>query len=456
MENENIVEKQREFYNKNITKNISFRINALKKLRETIVKNEEKINKALKEDLNKSAFESYMCETGMVLSELTHTIKNIRKWSKIKRVKTPIAQYHSKSFIMPESYGVTLIIAPWNYPFMLALQPLISSIAAGNCSVIKPSEYSKNTSKVIKDIIHEAFNEEYIAVVEGGIAESQYLLNQKFDYIFYTGGIEVGKIVMEKASKNLTPVTLELGGKSPCIVDETANIELAAKRIVFGKILNAGQTCVAPDYILVQNNVKQKLIDNIEQYIRKFLGDNIINNTDYPKIINEKHFKRLKKLVKNENIVYGGSFDEKVLKIEPTIVDNVQLSSPIMNEEIFGPILPIISFENINEAIKIVKQKENPLALYLFTKNKNTENKILNEISFGGGCINDTVIHLASSELCFGGVGTSGMGAYHGKYGFDTFTHYKSILKKSNWVDLSIRYHKYTDKKLKMVKMFLK
>lgn len=456
MKNKRLIEKQRDFYNTNITKNIDYRIKALKRLKETITRNEEKINKALKEDLNKSAFETYMCEIGIVLNELTYTIKNVKKWSKVKKVKTPISQYHAKSFIIPESYGLTLIISPWNYPFMLAIQPLISAISAGNCSIIKPSEYSPNTSKIIKEIIKETFDEEYVAVVEGGITESQELLNEKFDYIFYTGGIEVGKIIMEKAAKNLTPVTLELGGKSPCIIDETANLELAAKRIMFGKILNAGQTCVSPDYILVHNNVKEEFTKKIEKYIIEFLGNKPISNADYPKIINEKHFERLQNLITNENIIFGGNFDKETLKIEPTIIDNVKLDSPIMKEEIFGPILPILSFENIENAIEIVKKKEKPLALYLFTNNKKVENKILNEISFGGGCINDTIIHLASSELCFGGVGTSGMGTYHGKYGFDTFTHYKSILKKYNWIDMPMRYHKYTNKKLKIIRTFYK
>lgn len=451
-----IVDKQREFYNTNITNDINYRIGALSRLKETIIKNEEKINKALKEDLNKSPFESYMCETGMVLHELTYTIKNIKSWSKVKKVKSPMSQYRSKSLIIPESYGLILIISPWNYPFMLSMQPLISSIAAGNCSIIKPSEYSKNTSKVIKHIISEAFTEEYVTVIEGGVSESEKLLNEKFDYIFYTGGIEVGKIVMEKASKNLTPVTLELGGKSPCIVDETANIELAAKRIMFGKILNAGQTCVAPDYILVNNKIKQELIENLKKYITIFLGKDAINNVDYPRIINEKHFERLGNLIKDENIIFGGKINKDALKIEPTIIDDINLEAPIMKEEIFGPILPIISFDNIEEAIKIIKQKEKPLALYLFTNNKNVEDKVLKEISFGGGCINDTVVHLTSSKLGFGGIGASGMGKYHGKYGFDTFTHYKSILKKSNLIDLPMRYHKYTNKKLNIIKMFLK
>lgn len=447
MEIVDIVKMQREFYNTNITKDIDYRINALKKLKEIIIKNENKICEALQQDLNKAAFETYMCEMGLVLNEITHTIKNIKKWTKVKKVHTPISQYHSKSFIIPESYGLTLIISPWNYPFLLAIQPLVSSIAAGNCVIIKPSEHSKNTSKVIADIIRQAFEVRYVTVVEGEVEETQELLNQNLDYIFYTGGIEVGKIVMEKAAKNLIPVTLELGGKSPCIVDKTADIELAAKRIIFGKILNAGQTCVAPDYILVNNNVKEKLIENMKKYIKVFLGENAINNSDYPKIINERHFERLQELIKNENIIFGGDFNKNNLKISPTLLDDINLDSPIMREEIFGPIFPIISFESLDEAINIIVKNENPLALYLFTNDKSTENRILKEISFGGGCINDTVIHLASGNLAFGGVGQSGMGAYHGKYGFDTFTHYKSILKKFNWIDLPMRYHKYTDKR---------
>lgn len=456
MEITDIIKNQKEFYNTNITKNVEYRIKALKKLKEVIIENQEKIECALKADLNKSAFETYMCETGLVLNELTHTLKNIKKWAKIKKVRTPITQFHSKSFIIPESYGVTLIISPWNYPFMLSIQPLISAIAAGNTAIIKPSEYSLNTSYVLKDIISKAFDPKYVTLVEGGISKSQELLNQKFDYIFYTGGVEVGKIVMEKASKNLTPVTLELGGKSPCIVDESADIALSAKRIVFGKLLNAGQTCVAPDYILVNSKVKEKLIYNLKKYILDFLGEDAINNSDYPRIINKKQFERLQRLINNENVIFGGKTDEISLKIEPTLLDNITLNSPIMQEEIFGPILPIISFNNIDEVVKIVNINEKPLALYLFTNNKYTEEKILNNIQFGGGCINDTVIHLATSNLSFGGIGKSGMGAYHGKFGFDTFTHYKSILKKSNFIDLEMRYHKYTDKNLKLIKRFLR
>lgn len=456
MEYSEIIKKQRELYDTNITKDVSFRIKILEKLKKAIIQNEEKINKALKEDLNKSAFESYMCETGMVLAEITHTLKNIKKWTKTKKVRTPISQMPSTSYIIPESYGITLVISPWNYPFLLSFEPVVSAIAAGNLVVLKPSEYSENTTKVIKEIINETFNKEYIVVIEGGPEETEKLLNENFDYIFYTGSTEVGKIVMEKAAKNLTPVTLELGGKSPCIVDETANIEMAAKRIVFGKLLNAGQTCVAPDYILVHSTKKEELVKNIQKYITIFLGKDAINNEDYPKIINEKHFNRLVNLIEKDRVIFGGKTSKETLKIEPTLIDNVSISSSIMQEEIFGPLLPIITFKSLEECIKIIKKKEKPLSLYLFTNSKLSKEKVLNEISFGGGCINDTVIHLASLNLGFGGVGKSGMGAYHGKFGFDTFTHYKSVLKKSNKVDLPMRYHKYTDSKLKVIKKFLK
>lgn len=451
-----IVKKQKEFYNSNVTKNVDYRIKTLKKLKESIIKNQDKISMALKKDLNKSEFESYMSEIGIVLSEINYTLKNIKKWSKTKRVKSTLTQLPAKCYSMPESYGVVLIMATWNYPFLLCIQPLISAVAAGNCAIIKTSRFANATSDVIVDIIIETFSSQHVAVIKGGLEECKQLLEEKFDYIFFTGSYEVGKIVMEKASRNLTPVTLELGGKSPCIVDETANLELAAKRIVFGKILNAGQTCVAPDYLLVNSKIKQELIKNIKKYIKIFLGDNAINNPDYPNIINLNHVLRLQNLIKDESIILGGKVDQKRLKIEPTLIDKVKLDSPVMSEEIFGPILPIISYKKIDEVINIVKHYEKPLALYLFTNSKQNEEKILNQLSFGGGCVNDTIMHLASTYLQFGGVGGSGMGSYHGKNGFDTFTHYKSVLKQSNIIDLPIRYHKYTDKKLKLIKKVLK
>lgn len=453
---EEIVQKQREYFLEGRTKSINFRMEALSILRKAIKENELEINEALKKDLNKSSFESYMTEVGMTLHALSNMEKNIRKWARKKHVQTPIAQFHGKSFIIPEPYGLTLVIAPWNYPFLLSMEPLIGAIAAGNCCILKPSEYAPSTSAILAKIIKQSFGEQYITVIEGGIEENTILLEQRFDYIFYTGGVLVGKIIMEKASKNLTPITLELGGKSPCIVDETANLQLAAKRIVFGKFLNAGQTCVAPDYLFVHKSVKEEFIKYLKRYIHEFMGENPINCDNYVKIINEKHFNRLLLLMQEEQIVHGGKSDEKSLKIEPTILDHITEQSSIMQEEIFGPILPVMTFDKISEVELYIVNKEKPLALYLFTTNKEVENRILNNVSFGGGCINDTIIHLATSNMPFGGVGNSGMGAYHGKASFDTFSHYKSIIKKYNWIDLPIRYLPYTDLKLKLMKIFLK
>lgn len=453
---EEIVQTQREYFREGKTKSINFRIEALKKLRKVIKEYESDINEALKKDLNKSAFESYMTEVGMTLHALSNMEKNIRKWARTRHVQTPFAQFHAKSFIIPEPYGLTLVIAPWNYPFLLSMEPLIGAIAAGNCCILKPSEYAPATSAILARIMKESFRMKYITVIEGGIEENTILLDQRFDYIFYTGGVTVGKIVMEKASKNLTPITLELGGKSPCIVDESANLELAAKRIVFGKYLNAGQTCVAPDYLLVHKSVKEELIKYLKKYIHEFMGENPLKCDNYAKIINKRHFDRLLLLMEEEYIAHGGKSDEKSLKIEPTILDHITEQSFIMQEEIFGPILPIMTFDQISEVELFIVNKEKPLALYLFTTNKEVENKILNNISFGGGCINDTIIHLATSNMPFGGVGNSGMGAYHGKASFDTFTHYKSIVKKYNWIDLPIRYLPYTELKLKLMKKFLK
>lgn len=451
-----ITQKQKEFFYNEKTKDVNYRIKMLKNLRECIKQEENKINEALKKDLNKSEFETYMTETGMVLSELNHAISHIKKWSRTKKVVTPLAQFHSKSFIKPEPYGIVLVIAPWNYPFMLSMDPLIEAIAAGNCVILKPSEYAPNTANVLKEILKKVFPMEYVTVIEGGIEETTELLEQDLDYIFFTGGSKVGQIVMEKASKHLTPVTLELGGKSPCIITKDANISLAAKRIAFGKLLNAGQTCVAPDYILVEQEIKGDFIHYLEKYIKEFLGEKPLENENYPKIINEKHFHRIQGYLENQNIIFGGKGDSKTLKIEPTLLEIKDKNADIMQEEIFGPILPIITFQKIEDAISYVKSKEKPLALYLFTNNLKTERKVLSEVSFGGGCINDTIIHLASNHLGFGGVGKSGMGDYHGKNGFDTFTHYKSILKKYNWIDMPMRYMPYTKLKAKLVRMFLR
>ena len=451
-----LVKKQRKFFESGKTLNIAFRQKALDNLKEAILYHEAEINEALYEDLGKSSTESYMCETGMTLSEISYVRKHMASWAADKTVMTPLAQFHSKSFKTQSPYGVVLIMSPWNYPLMLCLEPLVGAIAAGNCCILKPSAYSPKTSAVIRKIISETFNEAYIAVVEGGRAENTALLDQKFDYIFFTGGTTVGRTVMEKAAKNLTPVSLEMGGKSPCIVDKTADLKLAAKRLVFGKYLNCGQTCVAPDYLLIEECVKDKFIKLVEEQIVKMYGKEPLKNKAYGKIINHKHFDRICGLIDQNKVVFGGETDVSTLKIAPTVMDNVSPEDAIMGEEIFGPILPVLTFNDIAEAESFVNSKPHPLALYLFTENKAVQKHILKHVQFGGGCINDTIIHLATSEMGFGGVGESGMGAYHGKKSFETFSHEKSIVNKSTWLDLPMRYQPYTNLNTLLLRMFLK
>ncbi len=450
-----VVINQREYFSKGKTKNLGFRIQQLKLLRKIIIKHEEDIMLALKKDLNKSKFETYETEIGFVLSELSYVIKNLPKWARCKRVRTPLTNFLSTSYSYPEPYGVTLIMSPWNYPFQLTITPLIGSIAAGNCTILKPSAYSPNTSDLIDKLISKYFDKSFITVVKGGREANNTLLEQKFDYIFFTGSVAVGKIVMKAASKHLTPVTLELGGKSPCIVDETANIDLSAKRIIWGKLLNAGQTCIAPDYVFVHESVKDKLIDRMKHHILEFYGKDISNNPEYPKIISEKHFNRLNTLIEDGEILFAGGSNKETGQIGLTLLGDVSLDIPVMQEEIFGPILPILEYESINNVISFINNRPKPLALYLFSNNKVTHKRIIGNISFGGACINDTIVHFASSYMPFGGVGESGMGAYHGKTSFDTFSHKKSIVKKSNLVDLALRYPPYKNK-LKVLKKFLK
>lgn len=450
-----IIEKQRLFFEEGKTKDLDFRIDKLKLLRKIIIENMEEIMEALKKDLNKAQFEAYETEVGLVLEEIKYTIRHLPNWVKRKRVKTPLTHFFSSSYIYSEPYGITLIMSPWNYPFQLTIVPLIGAIAAGNCSVIKPSAYSQYTSEIIDRLISENFNEDYITVVRGGREENKTLLQEKFDYIFFTGSVQVGKSVMESASKNLTPVTLELGGKSPCIVDETADIDIAAKRIAWGKFLNAGQTCVAPDYLMVHRSVKDKLMHKMKEYIVKFYGSNPCNNEDYPKIINDKHFTRLLGLLKNENVIFGGESNNKTNQISPTIVDNVTWDSLIMQEEIFGPLLPVLEFENLSEVISMVNKRPKPLALYYFSNDRSRQKNIIRSISFGGGCINDTIVHLATSYMPFGGVGDSGMGGYHGKASFETFSHKKSILQKSNLLDVPLRYPPFKNN-LNLLKKIMK
>lgn len=450
-----LVDNQRAFFNTGKTLDVNYRISMLKKLKRAILDNEADIASALKTDLGKSNTESYMCETGLTLSELSYQIKHIRRWAKNKTHLTGLANFHAKSFSVYEPYGVTLIMSPWNYPFMLCLEPMAGAIAAGNCCILKPSAYSPATSAIIKKIVEEVFPPEYVAVVEGGRAENTELLNQRFDYIFFTGGVTVGKLVMEKASAYLTPLTLELGGKSPCVIDDTCNLKLAAARVVFGKYLNCGQTCVAPDYILVDKKVKDAFIGHVKLAIEKMYGRNPLENPDYGKIINQKHFDRISGLIDKNKVVFGGKTNSETLQIEPTIMDDVTADDSVMQEEIFGPIMPIISYDSIDEAESFIRDREKPLALYIFTKNKSIEKRFLNHISFGGGCVNDTIMHLATSGMGFGGVGNSGMGSYHGRKSFETFSHEKSILKKYCWIDMPMRYQPYREFYLKVIKLFL-
>lgn len=451
-----IVTAQRKYFQTGATLPVEARISALKRLYVVISECEKEIHSALKKDLGKSRFESYMCETGLVLEEISYMLKHVRKFAGEKTVRTPLAQFHSHSYRKPSPYGVTLIMSPWNYPFMLTLSPLVDALAAGNTAVVKPSAYSPYTSDVILQILSQCFDPEYVAVVTGGRAENTCLLKEHFDYIFFTGSQSVGKEVMRSAAEHLTPVTLELGGKSPCIVDASANIRLAARRIVFGKYLNCGQTCVAPDYIYCHRSVKDRLIKEVQKQIQKQYGKQPLKNANYGKIINEKHFDRILGLIDGEKVVHGGKSDRKTLRIEPTVMDNVTFADDVMQEEIFGPVMPILVFDHLDEVIRNVNSRPHPLALYLFTSDKKAARRVTSHCGFGGGCINDTIIHLATTEMGFGGFGESGMGAYHGKIGFDTFSHYKSIVDKKTWLDLPMRYQPYRKLHEKMIRFFLK
>ena len=451
-----LVTRQRKYFQTGATLPVSVRITALRGLYTAIVKYENEIHDALKKDLGKSGFESYMCETGLVLEEISYMLKHIRRFAGEKRVRTPLAQFHSRSFKKPSPYGVTLIMSPWNYPFMLTLSPLVDALAAGNTAVVKPSAYSPNTSEILRKILSQCFDPQYVAVVTGGRAENTCLLREHFDYIFFTGSQTVGKEVMRNAAEYLTPVTLELGGKSPCIVDQTADIRLAARRIVFGKYLNCGQTCVAPDYIYCHRSVKDSLVKEIQRQIQLQYGEEPLHNPDYGKIINKKHFDRILGLIEEKKIVHGGNSDRDTLRIEPTVLDNITFADPVMQEEIFGPLMPVLVFDNLDEAITRINAMPHPLALYFFTSDKAAAKDVTSRCGFGGGCINDTIIHLATTKMGFGGFGESGMGAYHGKTGFDTFSHYKSIVDKKTWIDLPMRYQPYRKMHEKMVRFFLK
>ncbi|XWK86771.1 MAG: aldehyde dehydrogenase [Phormidium sp.] len=450
---QDILQQQRKFFFAGKTKDIAFRLSQLKNLKQAILDNKDEIISALKADLNKPTFEAYLLEIGVV-KEIDYAIKNLKNWTKPKKVATPLEQLPGSAFIYPEPLGVVLIIAPWNYPFQLTISPLVGAIAAGNCAIVKPSEISPNTSSIIAKICQKTFDPAYIAVVEGGVETSKELLQQKFDHIFFTGGTAIGKIVMEAAAKNLTPVTLELGGKSPCIIDSDINIEYTARRIAWGKFINAGQTCIAPDYLLVNQTIKKPLVESIKNCLQEFYGDDPEKSPDFARIINQKQFNRLVELLKSGEIILGGKTNPETCYIAPTLMEKVSLDAPIMQEEIFGPILPILEYNNLEEAISIVNNQPKPLALYLFSKNQEYQQQILEKTSSGGVCINDTIMHIGISELPFGGVGNSGIGSYHGKASFDTFSHQKSVLKKSFLFDIKVRYAPYLGK-LDLVKKFI-
>ncbi|MCF0148885.1 MAG: aldehyde dehydrogenase [Clostridium sp.] len=453
----NIFNKQKEYFNTNETLDINFRINTLKKLKMIIKENEELIIEALYKDLKKSDFEAFATEIGILYDELNLHIKKLKSWAKKERKKTPIIHFPAKSYIYKEPYGVALIIGPFNYPFQLIISPLIGAISAGNCAIIKPSENSVNTALLVEKLINENFNEKYINVVNplGGKETVSYLLDLKFDYIFFTGSIKVGKIIAEKASKNLIPITLELGGKSPCIIDETANLDLAAKRIVWGKFLNAGQTCIAPDYILIEKSIKDYFLMSLKSEIINQFGGNIKSSPDFPRLINKASLDRVKDYLNDGDIYFGGAYNDEDLYLEPTILTNIKNDSNIMEDEIFGPILPIIEYTTIDEAINYIRSKEKPLALYYFSENKNSISKVLSTVSSGGATVNDTIIHVASPSLPFGGVGLSGIGEYHGKASFDTFSHKKSVIERGTFIEFPFRYAPYNNK-INLLKKLMK
>lgn len=450
-----LLKKQREYFDSGATLSVESRISGLKRLQAAIKAREADIADALKADLGKSAFESYMCETGLALSEISYMIKHVRAFAKERRVHTPLAQFAARSYVKPSPYGVTLIMSPWNYPLLLTIDPLADALAAGNTAVIKPSAYSPATSSIVADIVAECFDPAHVAVVTGGRKENADLLTKKFDLVFFTGGMTVGREVLRAAAETLTPVVLELGGKSPCIVDETAKLKLAAKRIAFGKFLNCGQTCVAPDYVLCHKSVADDFIRELRGQIIAQFGERPLDNPDYGRIVNEKHFARLCGLMNGGTIAVGGQTDAAALRIAPTVLESAW-TDEVMREEIFGPILPVLTYDDFQEVIPLLAGLPKPLALYIFSEDKKRVRAVTERCAFGGGCVNDVVIHLATSEMGFGGIGESGMGAYHGKTGFDAFTHYKSIVDKKTWIDLPIRYQPYKKGNEKPLRRFLK
>ncbi|SDK87875.1 aldehyde dehydrogenase [Alkalibacterium thalassium] len=452
---ETIAKKQRNYFYQGETLSVDFRKKQLMKLKKTLIAHQDDIVEAVHKDFGKSSFETYVTEIQVVYDEINYMLKNLKKLAKPQKVRTPLLHFYSKSKIMHDPLGTVLIISPWNYPLALALTPLAGAIAAGNCAVIKPSEVSSHTSALISKIITENFDEQYLTVYEGEADTTQTLLKQGFDHCFFTGSTEVGKKIMQTASKTLTPVTLELGGKSPCVVTEDADIVKAACRIVWGKFVNAGQTCIAPDFVLVHESVKHRLILLIQEVLRRFYGEQPLENDDYARIITEKHFDRLVGLMDNESILHGGEYSRDTLSIAPTLVDDPDWDSQIMTEEIFGPLLPIIGYDSIVDTVHTLQDRPKPLAFYLFTESEVYKEFVMGSLSFGGGCINDTLIHFANLNMPFGGVGHSGMGNYHGKYSFDTFTHSKSVTEKTTLFDIPLRYPPYSSKVLDWLKKMM-
>lgn len=448
-----IISSQRDYFNTNITKDIKFRKTQLKKLLTILQENEAKLDEAIYADFKKSAFDNYATETGVLYTELKHAIKKLEFWSKKKYVSTNLANFPGNSYIINEPLGNTLVIGAWNYPYMLSLQPAIAAIAAGNTVIIKPSELAANTSKLMADLINKNFDSQFLHVIEGGVEETTALLKLKFNKIFYTGSSLIGKIVMKAASEHLTPVVLELGGKSPVIITKDASIKMAAKRIVWGKFLNGGQSCIGPDYLLVDETIKVKLIKEIKNQLIKIHGENPENSEAIPRVINKRHFDRLIKLIDPKKVIIGGKHNVDELYIEPTIMDQVNWDDLVMQEEIFGPILPILSYSDLNQAIRQIKAQDKPLALYLFTNSAKIKKQVFNEISFGGGALNETIMHFTNPNLPFGGVGNSGTGNYHGEYGFKAFSHQKSIIEKTNWFEPFVKYAPYNKLKLRLLKM---
>lgn len=452
-----IVESQRRFFRSGATLPVSFRREMLRRLLDAVNRREAEIGAALAADLGKSGYESFMCETGLVRGEISWMLRHVGRLARERTVATPLAQFAARSFQRPSPYGSALIMSPWNYPVLLTLDPLADAIAAGNTAVVKPSAYASATSALLAELIGECFPPEYVAVVTGGREQNAALLEERFDFVFFTGSQAVGREVLRHTAERLTPAVLELGGKSPCIVDETARLPLAARRIVFGKYLNCGQTCVAPDYILCHSSVKDRLVDALRREIRRQYGAEPLNNPNYGRIVSEKHFRRLLGLIDPDKVAAGGQSRPETLQIAPTILERVAGDDPVMQEEIFGPILPVLTYDRFEDLYAALADRAKPLALYLFSQDRARVREAMSRFRFGGGCVNDVVIHLASSELGFGGVGESGMGAYHGRAGFEAFSHTKSIVDKKTWVDLPMRYQPYQEGRYgKLVRLFLR